>query len=85
MIAGKPSRARSGRSGRGLSFFPGDAQISRSETARYSIPVTLDCRAALQRLAVDHGASASETLADLVLFALDRNARLARQTLRIER
>jgi hypothetical protein len=60
--------------------------VSRScMTVRYAITVTIDRCEALRRLATDYKASPSETLEDLLTFALDEDAAIARRTLRVVR
>ena len=56
--------------------------VSRScMTVRFAITVTVARREALRQLAADYGASPSETLEDLVMFALSDHAFIARRTL----
>jgi hypothetical protein len=58
--------------------------VSRScMTVRYAVTVTIDRREALRRLAVDYKASPAEALEDLLTFALDEDAAIARRTLRV--
>jgi hypothetical protein len=50
--------------------------------ARFAIPISLEARDALRRLASDHGATCA---ADLLVFALEKDAAGARRTLRTAR
>jgi hypothetical protein len=82
----RPSRLRWPRLARGVRR--GCAKQSKgawSSKGRYAITGTIDRREALRRLAADYKASPSETLEDLLTFALDEDAAIARRTLRVVR
>lgn len=77
-----------GRSGSAVRRFAAKhgTLVSRScAIVGFRVPISLDARDALRRLAADHGATCAETLTDLLGFALEKDAAIARRTLRTAR